>query len=164
VPVSIDFLFTGTLKAIASLSYMKSRNCEEVEVRVVDEFRANIPKATGYSLDDLGGQKNFIYHPKFKEIKNDSGAVLGYLAETLIDGQKSQGEQTSYFLGVMSFFLSINPLVLVNKSGQLMNQIRTLQSNIAKLMGGRIPAYITRQERMTEDCLNKIKKSLTDMT
>jgi len=161
VPVSIDFLFPDTLKKIVSLSKMKNRDYEGIKIRVVNEFRTNTPRTTGYSLDGLKKQGKVIYHPKFKKIKNNQDVIIGYLSETLVDGQTSQEEEINYFLGVMSFFLSINPLVLVDKDKKLANQIRTLQLNIAGIMGDQIPAYITRQERMTEDCLNKIKESLT---
>jgi len=159
--VSIDFLFSNTVKDIVSLGEMNNINYKGINIRIVNEFRTNIPKITGYSLDDLIGKKKIIYHPKFKEIKNNQNKIIGYISETLVDGQVSKRNQTNYFLGVMSFFLAIDPVILLDKKTQLENSIKILQLNIAKMMNGKKLAYITRQERMSGKSLARIIKSLT---
>jgi len=159
--ISIDFLLTDIIKDIASLKPIGTKTHQDeqgaITIRTLNEFRCNIPKSSGYTLDDLKGLRKSIYYPKFKEVKNAQGDLMGYLAETLIDGQANANNDPDYFLGVMSFFLAIHPIVLIDTKQQCAVAIKTLQTNISKIIQGQIPAYITRQERMSPDSLKKNK-------
>ncbi len=157
VPVSIDFLDTETLRKIASLSLMGSQDLREIKVRFIKEFRTNPPKPLGYSLDDLCSPKKITYHPAFKEIKDEEGIIRGYLAETAVDGF---GEEQTYFLGVMSFYLSVAPVILFDKEGELARATSVLQSKIREILRGRPLTNITRQERMSKGTLRQIQSDL----
>lgn len=160
-PVSLDFFDIHTLEKISSLAPMNVSTHQGVDVRTISEFRSNPPRSAGYSVDGLTDLSKITYHPKFEEIKNNQGYVVGYLAETLVDGRRNDRDETAYFIGVMSFFLAISPVIMFDKNGRIKKAVRTLQSNIAKIMNGRIPAYITRQERMNEETLRKVRFDLT---
>ena len=165
VNVSIDFLTLETIETICGLHQMRTRIYEDTEgtvtIRVVREFRANPPKSDGYALDDLKGERMIRFHPEFEKIENEQGKILGYLSDTLVDGQTTIPNAQTYLVGVMSFFLSIAPIVLLDENYQLQKLIHTLQSHIAEILQGEIPTHITRQERMSEDTVQRIKKLLT---
>jgi len=162
--VSIDFLLTDTVREIATLKPMGDKiikdNMGAVITRTINEFRSNPPRATGYSLDDIGSLRKLTYHPKFKEIKEGRGSLMGYLSETLVDGRGGTAKSTTYFLGVMSFFLAIHPIILLDKHKKLADAVKTIQSNIDDIIKHKRPVYITRQERMPRHSLALILKSL----
>lgn len=155
--VSIDFIPTDLVRDITELKLMKSVKVGDLNIRVINEFRSNPPKVDGYTADSLRGEK-VMYHPKFEEIKND-GFVVGYISETLVDGQREKVEEIEYFIGVISFFFAVDPVILIDRGNRLSKAIEILRSKIAGLTHGQTPAYITRQERMSEESLQGIRKS-----
>ncbi|GEM_PF-1724083 len=157
VPVSIDFFTTKTLQWISFLTSKNTVLLNGVRVRVVSELRTNPPKAFGYSLDDLQSSKKLTYHPVFEEIKSQKGNVCGYLAQTAVDAS----DEHTYYLGVMSFFLCVSPVVLLDKNGELQRAIRDLRTNISILLKGEVPRHVTREERMSEQVLEEVKNALS---
>lgn len=157
VPVSIDFLTVETLRKIASLSPMNTVKLEDATVRFIKEFRTNPPKVHGYSLDDLCSPRKLTYHPVFSEIKGPEGTALGYLSETAVDALEEN--ERNYFLGVMSFYLSVAPIVLFEKDGELTRAINTIRSNIKSVLN-RPATHVTRQERMSEETLKEVLRDL----
>ena len=149
--VSLDFMPWSAVEDICNLRPMTTQQTEGIDVRTIKEFRINTPKDTGYFADNLSGKKKLTYYSKFKDMNG------GYLADTLVDAQTDG----AYFIGVMSFFFAIHPVVLIDREKKLKNSIRALQTNIARILGGRLPAYVTRQERMSNEMLESVIKSLS---
>ncbi len=152
VPVSIDFLTVDTLRKIASLSPMGAMNLGRANIRFIKEFRTNAPKALGYSLDDLCSPRTLTYNPAFSEIK-DGETTHGYLSETVVDAiEENEG---NYFLGVMSFYLTVAPKILFERNGELTRAIGTIRSNIKNILD-RPVTHVTRQEKMSADTLKQV--------
>ncbi|KKU90928.1 MAG: hypothetical protein UY23_C0005G0024 [Candidatus Jorgensenbacteria bacterium GW2011_GWA1_48_11] len=162
--VSLDFLPIELVKDMADLNPLITRSYKDdlglINVRIVREFRPNMPRAEGYTIDNLRGSKNAIFHSNFEKIKYKQN-IIGYLSETLVDGQAIYNKKPTYFLGVMSFFLGVNPVVLFDKNRKLTEAIKTLHSNVKKVMQKKKPVYITRQERMPKYSLEQAKKSFS---
>ena len=157
VNLSIDFMLDEHVLKISNLADLRPPVPGVGErIRTIREFRRNKPKPDGYTLDRLDGDST-LYHPLYRPVF-DEGNVVGYLSDTLIDGI---GKDT-YSLGVISFFLAINPMVL-SDNGILRMSINLLQSNIAKLNGHVLPEYITRQERMPTYSLQLAKTALSGL-
>jgi predicted nucleotidyltransferase len=160
--ISLDFLLSDAVRDICNLNPMRNQVQENITIRTINEFRTNLPKADGYALDDLKGLRHLKFNPKFQKITNGKEEILGYLAGTLVDGTSNTGNNETYFLGVMSFFLCICPVIVFDKKEDLTRSVKNLQINIAKIIKG-APAHITRQERMSADILQKIKNSLSPL-
>lgn len=164
--ISIDFITLDVIKTIAGLKPLITRKHKDtkgvINIRAFNEFRSNPPRKTGYSVDELGGRKKITYYPKFKEILDRKGKTAGYLSETLIDAKNSSKGNESYFLGVISFFFAVHPIVIFDSNGQLTASINILNKNIKKLIGKKKIVYITRQERMSESIQKQIKDSFTN--
>jgi len=158
--VGIDFFPVEIVKNITEFRTMETVRIKDsngiVELRVINEFRSNLPKKDGYSVDCLTEGRKLVYYPKFEEVKDKESAV-GYISKTLVDGFDSKEGKAIYFLGVMSFFFAVEPVILIDKDGHLTDSVKTFQSNIEKTIKGRSLIYITRQERMSEESLNRIK-------
>jgi hypothetical protein len=159
VKLSLDLLPIEVVVDICAIHPMTTRQVEGLSVRTVKEFRINKPNDDGYSVDDLKGLKKLTYHPHFEEVKNVDNNVIGYLADTLVDAQT----ESTYALGVMSFFFAVHPVILFDKGGKLQNAIKTLQAGIARRLGAQVPSYITRQERMSEEILKEVKRTLSQV-
>jgi hypothetical protein len=149
--VSLDFMPWEVVETICELCPMTHQQVEGVNIRTVKEFRINPPRSTGYSVDDLSGQRKLTYHPKFEKVEG------GLLAATLVDARTDR----TYFMGVISFFFTVHPIVLLDKNGKLEKSIKALQTNIAQIMAGQVPTHVTRQERMSVEMLKSVKKSLS---
>ncbi len=164
VPVSLDFLTENSLEAICGLRPIGivelKTDATVINVRTIKELRSNLPKTSGYSLDNLTKEEKIIYHPKFEIIKNNKEKILGYLSDTLIDGQTTEQDPPVYFLGVMAFFLAISPIILFDKNKKIQQSLDSIQKSIGCLLNNKLPEYITRQERMLPVILKKIKESL----
>jgi hypothetical protein len=164
IPVSLDFLTADSLEVICNIDPINLIELKigsaSINLRTIKEFRSNPPKTSGYYLDNLRKEERIIYHPKFEIIKNDKEEILGYFSDTLIDGQTVGQDSPTYFLGVISFFLAISPLVLFDKDKKLQQSISKIQENIGRMLNNELPEYITRQERMPSSVLEKIKKFL----
>ncbi len=158
--VGIDFFPIEVMKSITEFKTMETITIKEdsgvVDLRIINEFRSNPPKKDGYSVDCLTEKRKLAYYPKFKEIK-DGESVISYISKTLVDGFNNKKNKTTYFFGVMSFFFAVEPLILIDKNNQLGDSIKIFQSNIKKTLNEQTPAYITRQERMSQESLNRIK-------
>lgn len=158
--VGIDFFPIEIVKNITEFKAMETVRIKDgksiVDLRIVNEFRSNPPKKDGYSVDCLTEERKLVYHPEFEEI-NDKEHAIGYVSKTLVDGFTSEESKTTYFLGVMSFFLAVEPIILIDKDRHLTDSVKIFQSNIRKTVKGYSLVYITRQERMSEESLNRIK-------
>jgi hypothetical protein len=164
VMVSVDFLTKASVEVICSMvpigSIELNTDSGSLRLRTIKELRSNIPKISGYSLDSFKMEKKIIYHPKFEVVKNNKNKIVGYLSDTLIDGQRNDHNLSTYFLGVMSFFLLIYPIILFDKDKKLQRLIDRFRKNIGKMLMNESPIYITRQERMSPLVLEEIRKSL----
>ncbi len=152
--VGIDFIPFEIVERITKFKSMETVICEDdkgnINLRIINEFRSNPPKKDGYSVDGLTETRKLVYHPKFENIKS-----YGCVSQTLVDGIDERN--TMYFLGVISFFFAIEPVILFDKEGQLAECTKIFQSNIKGRLNSQIPMYITRQERMSDESLNRIK-------
>ena len=146
VPVSVDMLLWRHVDAISKLSPMREAGGG---IRTIRELRTNPPKREGYTLDDLRTGARVFYRPRY--ILTDAG----YLADTLVDAS-SPG---TYHLGVMGFFLGVEPYIIVDENGRLRAAVDKFQTNIATLVNR--PQYITREERMAQDIAHRAKTALS---
>jgi predicted nucleotidyltransferase len=163
IPVSIDFISEDAIKMICNMEPLNQNKLRsdslDIDIRTIKEFRSNRPRISGYTLDDLGSTNKIIYSPKYTEVKSKDDRGLGYLSETLIDGQATDKDSKKYYLGVISFFLTISPKILSDRNGKLQILIDLFRSKIAQIISGKTVNNITRQERMTEETIKKIKES-----
>jgi len=164
--ISMDIMDKVTLKYIASLNSL-DEVCTDygldgtLHIRTLKEFRSNKPKLGGYTLDSLSTGEKVIYHPKYRTVEGSDGNLLGYLSATLVDGFVEHGRVRKYFMGVYSFFLTVQPEILFDNDGELTAAIQTMQSNVRNTLISP-PTYITRQERMSKQTLNEVKKTLSE--
>lgn len=161
VDVSIDFMLEKEVSIITGLKPLYgvkvATDSEIVRLRTLREFRTNQPKNDGYTVDDLTSQQKLIYHPKFTELKSN-GHILGYIADTLVDGISDN----SYFMGVYSFFLCVEPNILTDRNKFLESHVIKLQKNVSKQLTKPV-VNITRQERMSFEVLERIKSKFNEL-
>lgn len=89
-----------------------------------------------------------------------SGAQAGYITETTVGGKATIYGQETYFIGVIPFFLLIEPSILIDRGNMLSLEISRLREHIRKIMAGKMIDYIPRQERMSKSTLLAVKQSL----
>ena len=159
--VSIDFIPRIIAEKICSLGSLQESYIEDskgiITVRTIREFCSKVPKIAGYTLDDMNAKRSTRFVCPYKEIRND--ADISYIWESLVDGQGGSGNETTYLIGVKSFYFAINPITLLDENNHVKQLTDTIRSNISKVLLNKEPLYITRQEKMSEEMLKHIKES-----
>lgn len=134
-------------------------------IHIARDFRPNFPnsirKTGGYTLTDLKGLRADNFIPELSEVSDCHGESLGYISQNTVGSVYEQNGERTYAMGVISFFLGIHPVILADRQTGLEQKISRFQSNIAEVMDGQAPAYVTRQERMPGYTLRRVQKDLS---
>ncbi len=166
VEQSVHFMTKETVSSICNLQPIRNHIAKDgLNYSIVRDFRPNIPgnvrKYGAYPINDLLGLKQEHFSPSIQRIgSTDSGYPDDYLCENTVGGPAVIGHQRTYYMGVFSFFLSVGPVVLIDRDGEFSADISKLQNNISLTLDGKKPTNIPRQEHMTRASLSKILSML----
>lgn len=161
VEESVHFMSSDLVERVCTLQPLRIDS--ETGIEYANDLRPNIPGNVtnhgGYPTGDLKGKTQPIFVPKLEQVLLDE-YTPNYISQTTVGGLTSIDHEASYFIGVLSFYLLIAPTILVDNQVGLYEMLTTYRKNIARLMNGKSPAYIPRQEKMPTATLERIKDSL----
>jgi hypothetical protein len=165
VEQSIHFVTKEVITQICSMTPARIHTARaDFQYGIIRDFRPNIPgnikKHGSYPLGDLKGLQKVSFSPRIREITSEDGIILGYLSETTVGGPATVAREATYYIGVLAFFMAIDPVILFDKTGELKSSCSALQQGIAAILQGAKPRFIPRQERMSEHALDRIQRML----
>lgn len=153
VEESLHFIPMDVIDTICNLEPVADSSKSGFDLDFLNDFRTTIPgnvrKYGGYPTGDLKGLRVESFVPIPQEIKYPgTNEVAGYITQNPVGGPKVVDGQQTYFMGVIPFFLTISPKLLIDKDNLLSRRITMLRSNIRTIMNDQEIQYIPRQERM----------------
>lgn len=165
VEESIHFIPSSKMDQLCKMERVNPREPDEYGIDSFRDFRPNLPgnlaRHGSYPTGDLKGLKIASFTPSIQEISYpEKTEPAGYLSETPIGGRATIEGQETYFIGVISFYLLVAPTILVDKENTLSLRIAELRNNIKSIMNGQPVKFIPRQDRMPQNILEEVKKSL----
>lgn len=166
VEESIHYVLEDTLGQIRDQTPMRNRSVDgQPDIRYVRDYRPNIPgnvrKYGGYPLYDLKRMRDLVFSPTIRKISDITGEPLGYLSENTVGGPADVEGVATYYLGVLAFFLSVIPQVVMDREDKLSNSVAAFQERISLTMDGSPPVYVPRQERMPSYSIKEIRSTLS---
>jgi hypothetical protein len=160
VEESIHFMLEDTITKISNTS--EERN--EDGIGFVRTLRPNIPgnvkEHGGYLTGDLLNltKKVFDLHLELLADKM-SEKSLGYISRMPTGGFTEVDGRKTYSIGLLSFYLLIAPTILFDRNGRMHDATNQLKERVKTILGGSLPAYVPREERMDPRVLQQIKES-----
>lgn len=165
VEQSIHFLTNEIVTQICLMTPPRVHTAgADLQYGIIRDFRPNMPgnvkKYGSYPMGDLKGLQEVSFSPNIRKITSERGRTLGYLSENTVGGPATVVKEVTYYMGVLAFFMAVDPVILLDKTGKLENGSRVLQQRIATILQGAKPRFIPRQERMPEHALDRIQRML----
>lgn len=160
VEESFHVLLNKTVESIAQAREKYHYN----GIGYVRDFRPNIPRSLekkGYYLafDLIGGEEvRFPIHLEEVKDPNDN-RVAGYITHIPTGGVLHNGNEDRYLIGILSYFLLVAPVVLVDKDSFISSNIESLQKKVRSTLNGRMPLLLPYQQRMSKTTLERLKAS-----
>lgn len=162
---SIHFVPSHTMDEITAHSInMRTTTVDTHAITYIRDFRPNQARNAangGYRIHDFRGFTDIRFTPEPITVADSDNHVLGYISESPLGTTIETPKGKSYGLGVLTFFLSISPVVLAEKQGSMQRRIANMQRSIGETLGGARPEALIREDRMPEFARNAIKNALT---